>query len=154
MNQSTNQHTKGNTNRNSDPPPPLEQKDRIHHFRLTFNPKVTAAKQLSTKTIVQYTYKSIHKKTGSKARFFPTSKIQLPPPPIENISTDFPSTKAELLDFFQVHKTNSGRHAVIHLSFTMPGTTKTVLHDSIVNTLKQNNIWLTSDEIVTKRKMK
>ena len=100
MNQSTNQHTKGNTNRNSDPPPPPARKDRIHHFKLTFNPKVIAAKRLSVKTIIQDTCKSIQKKTGSKARFLPMSKIQLPPPSIENISTYFLTTRAELLDFF------------------------------------------------------
>ena len=54
-------------------------------------------------------------------------------------------------DFFQVHEADSGQHVEIHLSFTMPGATESVLHDSMVNTLKQNNLWLTSDELAAKR---
>ena len=38
------------------------------------------------------------------------------------------------------------------MSFTMPGTIESVLHKSMVNTLKQNNLWLTSDEIAAKKK--
>ena len=110
--------------------------------------------RLSVQTIIKDTCKSINKKTGNKARYFVTSKIQLPSPPIENISTDFPSTKAELQDFFQVHEADTGQHATIRLSFIMLGTTESALHDSIVNTLKQNNLWLTSDKLVAKQKMK
>ena len=33
----------------------------------------------------------------------------------------------------------------------MPGTTEQVLHNSLLNTLEQNNLWLNSDEIVAKR---
>ena len=38
------------------------------------------------------------------------------------------------------------------MSFTMPGTTESVLYNSMVNTLKQNNLWLNSDKIAAKRK--
>ena len=38
------------------------------------------------------------------------------------------------------------------MSFTMPGTTESVLHDSMVNTLKRNNLWLNSDKIAARRK--
>ena len=38
------------------------------------------------------------------------------------------------------------------MSFTMPGTTESIIHESMVNMLKQNNLWLTSDKIAAKRK--
>ena len=110
------------------------------------------ARQCSVKKNIEDICKSIYKKTGNKTRFFPTSKIQLlPPPPIGNISIDFPPTTAKLQDFFQVHEVDSRRHVEIHLSFTMPGTTKSVLHVFMVNTLKQNNLWLTSNKLAGKR---
>ena len=68
------------------------------------------------------------------------------------ISTDFPSTRAKLLDFFQVHEADTRQHVTIHLSFTMPQTTESVLHAFMVNTLKPNNLWLTSKEITAMRK--
>ena len=34
----------------------------------------------------------------------------------------------------------------------MPGTTKAALHDSMRNTLRQNLLWLTSDELSAKQK--
>ena len=83
---------------------------------------------------------------------FATSKTKVSPPPIKNISTDFPSTKVKLQDFFQVHEADTGQNATIYLSFTMPGTTEEALHDSMVNTLKQNNLWLISDELASKQK--
>ena len=33
----------------------------------------------------------------------------------------------------------------------MPGTTESVLHDFMVNTLKQNNLWLTSNKLAAKK---
>ena len=36
--------------------------------------------------------------------------------------------------------------------FSMPGTTESVLHEFMVNTLKQNNLWLNSNKIAVKRK--
>ena len=39
------------------------------------------------------------------------------------------------------------------MSFTMPGTIESVLHESLVNTFKQNNLWLNSDKIAVKRKV-
>ena len=156
--QRTNKHTKGNENQNSDPPPPPppppppEQNDKINHFKLSFNLEVLEAKQISVKTVIQDTCKSISKKIRCKARFSPTTKIQLPPQPIKNITTDFPPTGAKLQDFFQVHKANNGQHVVIHMSSTMLGTTKSALHESMVNTLKQNNVWSNSYEIAAKRK--
>ena len=62
-------------------------------------------------------------------------KIQLPSDPIEDISTDFSSSIAELQDFFHVHEGNN-RNTENYISFTMPGTTTEVLHDSIRNTLR------------------
>ena len=109
-------------------------------------------RQRSVKIIAEDTCKSIYKKIGSKARFSPTSKIQLSPPSIKNISTDFPTTRAKLIDSFQVHKADTGRHVTIYLSCTMSGTPESVLYDSMVNILKQNNIWLTSKEIAATRK--
>ena len=38
------------------------------------------------------------------------------------------------------------------MSFTMPGAKESVLHKFIMNTLKQNNLWLNSDELAIKRK--
>ena len=51
-----------------------------------------------------------------------------------------------------LHKADTRWHTTIHLSFTMPGTTEWVLHDSMMNTLKKNNLWLTSEEIAATRK--
>ena len=100
-NQSTNQHTTSNTIWNSEPtPPPLAQKDQIRHLKLRFNPKEMVTKRISVPKIIEDTCKSIYKKTGNKAIFFATSKIQLPSLPIKNIYTDFPSTKAELQIIF------------------------------------------------------
>ena len=101
--------------------------------------------------IIEDTCKLIFKKTGNKAVFHSTAKIQLPSDPIEDISTDFPSSIAELQDFFHVHEAND-RNAEIHLSFTMPGTTEAALHDIMRNTLRQNFLWLTSDELSAKQK--
>ena len=95
--------------------------------------------------------RTIFTKTRNKAVFHPTAKIPLPPDPIEDISTDFPSSKAEIQDFFHVHESNE-RNAEIHLSFTMPGTTEAALHGSMKNTLTQNFLWLTSDEFSAKQK--
>ena len=33
----------------------------------------------------------------------------------------------------------------------MPGTTEQVLHNSLLNTLQENNLWLNSEEIAAKR---
>ena len=38
------------------------------------------------------------------------------------------------------------------MSVTMPRTTESVLQESMINTLKQNNLWLNSDKITAKRK--
>ena len=74
MKHKTNKHTKRNANRNSDPAPaPSERKDKTHHFKLTFNLKLLVAKQLSVKTVIQDTCKSIYKKTGCKAGYSTTS---------------------------------------------------------------------------------
>ena len=37
------------------------------------------------------------------------------------------------------------------MPFTIPGTTESVLHDSVVNTLKQRNLQLTSDKKVKRK---
>ena len=79
------------------------------------------------------------------------TKIQPLLQPIKNITTDFPSTPAELQDFFQVYKASSGLQVKIQLVFKMPGITESALHDSMLNTLKHNNLWLTSDKIAAKR---
>ena len=114
---------------------------------------VMIKKGISIPKIIEDTCKSIFKKTRSKAIFYATAKIQLPPDPIEDISTDFPFSTAELQDFFHMHKAND-RNAEIRLSFTMPGTTEAALHDSMRNTLRQNLLWLTSNELSAKQKDK
>ena len=152
MNQSTNKHARSTTIRISEPPPPpSEQKDQIHHFILRFNSKVMGKKQISVPKIIEDTCKSIYEKTRNKATFFATAKIQLPSSPIEDIFIDFPSSKAELQDFFHVHDAND-RNAEIHLSFTMLGTTEAALHDSMRKMLWKNFLWLTSDKLSAKQK--
>ena len=79
------------------------------------------------------------------------AKFQLPSSPIEDISKDSPSSKAELQDFFHVHEANN-RNADIHLSLTIPGTIEAALHVSMRNTLRQNFLLLTSDELSFKQK--
>ena len=117
----TNKHTKGNGNPNSKPPPTTTpRKDKIHHFTLTYSPKVLEAKTTNVKTVIQGACSTIFKKTGCKATFFSTTEIQPPPQPIKNITTDFPSTPAELQDSFQVYKASSRLQVKMHVEFTMP----------------------------------
>ena len=69
-------------------------------------------------------------KTRNKVVFHQTAKIPLPSDPIGDISTDIPSSKAELQDFFHVHESDK-RNAEIHFAFKIPGTTVAALHDSM-----------------------
>ena len=154
MNQHTNQHVSSTKIRFNEPKPiqpKPELKDQTHQFKIRFNPWVMRKNGTSIPKIIKDTCKSIIKKTGNKAVFHSTAKIQLPSDPIEDVSTDFPSSKAELQDFFHMHKCNK-RNAEIHLSFKMPGTTEAALHDSKKKFLTQNFLWLTSDELSAKQK--
>ena len=109
-------------------------------------------KGINVQEIIEVISRTIYTKTGNKAVFHPTTKIPLPPCPIENISTQFPPSIEKLRDFYHVHEINE-RSAEIHLAFTMPGTTEDALHASMKNTLKQYSLWLTSKELSAKQQV-
>ena len=105
-----------------------------------------AAKGITLQQTLEVITRTIDKKTGNTAVFYPTTKLPLPPKPIANISKQFPSSIADQQDFSYVRESNTS-NAEIHLAFTMPGTTQEELHASMKNTLKQYSLWLTSEEL-------
>ena len=109
-------------------------------------------RQTNIKTVIQDACNTIFKKTGCIARFFLTTTIQPPLQHIETITIYLPPTRAELQHFYQVHETSSEVQVITHLSFTMSEITELVFRYSLVNTLKQKNLWLKSDEIAAKKK--
>ena len=93
--------------------------------------------------------RTIDRRTGYKAVFYPTTKLSLPPKPIAKISENFHSSQADQRDFFHVREFNAIR-AEVYLAVSMPGTTQEEMHASLKNTLRQYSLWLTSKELSAK----
>ena len=127
-----------------------EHQDQIHKFILKINSGIMTAKGITLQQTLEIITRTIDKKTGNTAVFYPTTKLPLPPKPIANISEQFPSSIADQQDFFYVRENNAS-NAEIHLAFTMPGTTQEELHASMKNTLKQYSLWLTSKGLAAKQ---
>ena len=129
-----------------------EHQDQIHKFILKINSGIMTAKGITLQQTLEIITRTIDKKTGNTAVFYPTTKLPLPPKPIANISEQFPSSIADQQDFFYVRENNAS-NAEIHLAFTMPGTTQEELHASMKNTLKQYSVWLTSKKLSAKQQV-
>ena len=78
--------------------------ERVRGYELTFSPKVMAANSKSMREAIMEFTSAFHHKTNGEAIFYPTTKVYPKPAPITNIKANFPSTAAELEDFFQVNK--------------------------------------------------
>ena len=90
---------------------------------------------------------AIHHKSNGEAIFYPTTIVHPKPAPITNITTNFPSTAAQLEDFFQVNKINNTHSYKISFAISFSGMTDMEMYTSMKNTLKHNNLWLASDKI-------
>mgnify|MGYP001370034886 CR=1 FL=1 len=118
----------------------------IHEFSVKYNPNVLKKKGFSLQTVIEVVAKTMDKRTGHTATFHPTTTFPLRPNPIKNITDNFPTSLAEVQDFFDVHEINPN-NAVIKVALTMPGTTHKALYESMKNTLKQYSLWLSSEEL-------
>ena len=128
---------------------PVTKQEKVHRFTLKINPAVMTAKGTTIQTILKVMTRTIDKRTGYKAVFYPTTKLSLSPKPIANISENFPSSQADQRDIFYVREFNASK-AEVHLAISIPGTTQEELHASLKNTLRQYSLWLTSEELSAK----
>ena len=119
--------------------PGVTKQEQVHLFTLKVSPAVVETKGNSVQQIIQVMTKTIDKKSGFTVVFHPTTKRKFPPKPIANISENFPSSQADLRDFFYVRQFSTTR-AEVYLAFSMPGTTQEELYASLKNTLKEYSV--------------
>ena len=130
----------------SEQPPGVVKQEEVHVFTLKACPGVMAAKGHNIQQIIQVVTKTINRKTGFTAVFYPTTKGKYPPQPIANISANFPASQTEVRDFFEVRHFSATK-AEVYLAFSMKDSLQKELHDSLKNTLKEYSLWLTSAEL-------
>ena len=124
--------------------------ETIRNFEVTYSLKVMAAKSKGFKAAIIELTSAIHEKTNVEAIFYPISTVYPKPEPIKNIITNFPSMTAKLDDFFQVVEIKNTYSVQFYLAISFSGMTDMELHESLKNTLKHNNLWLASKEILAK----
>lgn len=73
--------------------------------------------------IMEFT-SAIHHKAEDRAIFFPTTTVHPKPAPITNITTNFPSTAAQLEDLFQINKINKTHSYKIAFAIAFSGMTE------------------------------
>ena len=144
------QQMNGNNNHSNGSSKPQTQNVKIRRFEVTYSPRVMEAKTKGITAAIKEMTSAIYEKTKGQAIFYPTSTVYPQPEPIENIITHFPSTAVKLKDFFHVVEVKNNLNVQVNLAILFPGMTDSELH-SLLNTLKHNNIWLASEEILAKK---
>ena len=90
-----------------------------------------AANSKHTRAVIMEFTSAFHHKTNGEALFYPTTKVYPKPAPITNIKANFPSTAAELEDFFRINKIDNTHSFKISFAISFSGMTDMEMHASL-----------------------